>query len=157
MPDPNDITRIWIRLTIDGNSALFLALTSDGNITRQGSGTLGTLNSQLFIGLANPDIFHDLRKQIGPELLSWFGKGLEDPNPRGKVCELKIQLLYAEGKEVATVFRYGAESLGPPPEMADFVTAAVRATDPWFERFQAMAATNKKPMPASKKPWWRFW
>jgi hypothetical protein len=42
------------------------------------------------------------------------------------------------GQELITEWRYGSESQGPPPEVCEFVVAAVEATDPWFEQQKAM-------------------
>jgi len=65
-----------------------------------------------------------------PEFLGWLGKHLQEPQPRGNICELTVGLQDSDGKEWTTAFRYGSESYGPPPEVGQFVFMAVNATNP---------------------------
>ena len=143
MANEKDITAIMVRLLVDGEQSLFIMLGDEGSITRAGTGTVDNRDRELFIGKTDPAIFQQLRQQIGPKLLGWFGQQLADPQPRGKICELTVMLKYANGEESATAWRYGAESQGPPPEVVQFVIAAVNATNPWFEQSNAMSRTPR--------------
>ena len=143
MANEKDIIAIMVRLLVDGEKSLFIMLGDEGSITRGGTGTVDNRDRELFIGRTDPAIFQQLRQQIGPELLGWFGKRLADPQPHGKMCELTVVLKYAKGEESATAWRYGAESQGPPPEVGQFVIAAVNATNPWFEQAKAMSRAGR--------------
>ncbi|HJZ90444.1 MAG TPA: hypothetical protein VKE40_06195 [Gemmataceae bacterium] len=92
----------------------------------------------MFIGRTDPGLFRGLREQITPELLAWCGQSRADPEPKGKVCELTVGFKRASGEELFTGWRYGSESMGPPPEVGQFVVAAVQATDPWFDQQRAI-------------------
>jgi hypothetical protein len=143
MANEKDIIAIMVRLLVDGEKSLFIMLGDEGSITRGGTGAVDNRDRELFIGRTDPAIFQQLRQQIGPELLGWFGQRREDPQPRGKICELTVMLKYANGEESATAWRYGAESQGPPPEVGQFVIAAVNATNPWFEQAKAMSRAGR--------------
>ncbi len=131
MADSNDIAGIVIRLLVEGEHALFIMLGADGCINRMGSGEVDNHEHDMFIGKTDPALFQGLRQQIGPKLFNWFGQQRADPHPRGKICELIVGLKHADGKESWTGWRYGSESLGPPPEVRQFVIAAISATDSW--------------------------
>jgi len=137
MANEKDVFGIMVRLLVDGETSLFIMLGDEGSITRKGTGAVDSRDGELFIGRTDPAIFQQLRQQIGPELLGWLGQRRQDPQPRGKICELTVMLKYANGEESATAWRYGAESQGPPPGVCQFVIAAVNATNPWFEEFKA--------------------
>ena len=127
----------------DSPKTIYYRIFSCGQGPRKGTGAVDGFDGELFIGRTDSAIFQQLRQQIGPELLGWFGQRREDPQPRGKICELTVMLKYANGEESATAWRYGAESQGPPPEVVQFVIAAVNATNPWFEQSNAMSRTPR--------------
>jgi hypothetical protein len=134
----NDLRGVMVTLDIGGEPALFVLLGEDGSINRLGTGAVDNTERDMFIGRTDADLFRQLREQITPELLGWCGQSRADPDPRGQVCELTVGFQRAGGEEVFTSWRYGSQSQGPPPEVAQFVLAAVRATDPWFAQQQAM-------------------
>jgi len=141
MTNQDDIVAIMVRLLVAGEESLFITLGDDGSITRMGTGKVGNRDRELFVGRTGEAMFQRLRQQIGPELLSWLGQQLEDPQPRGQICELTVALKYADGRESATAWRYGTESQGPPPEVVQFVIESINTTNPWYEEFRSMKSS----------------
>jgi hypothetical protein len=129
---------VMVTLKVGGDQSLFSMLGADGSINRVGTGPVNNTERDMFIGRTDPALFLALHEQITPELLAWCGQSRGDPNPKGKVCELTVGFKRTNGEELLTVWQYGSESMGPPPEVGQFVVAAVRATDPWFAQQQAM-------------------
>jgi hypothetical protein len=149
MPTQNDLVGIMIRLLIGGDQALFILLGADGSINRMGTGEANIRERDLFIGKTDPALFNAVQRQITPKLLAWLGDRRSDPQPRGASCELTVGFQQADGTESAMIWCYGAESLGPPPEVREFVIAAVEATNPWFQEQKAMVARNSGRHPDS--------
>jgi hypothetical protein len=71
------------------------------------------------------------------------------------VCELTVGFKKAGGEELMTAWQYGSESQGPPPEICNFVIAAVEATTPWYEQQKAMV--RRAGQQGGDKKWWQFW
>ena len=139
MLNPRDVTGIYVTLNIEGVPSLLVMLGADGSINRFGTGAVDNSEKQMCIGIIPSTLFEKLRSQITDELLGWIG-GRADSNPKGKVCELTIGFMLANKEERTIVFRYGSESMGPPPEVRKFAIAAVEATNPWYEAFKAQTA-----------------
>jgi hypothetical protein len=137
--EQNDIHGILVTLFIAGEQSLFIMLGSDGAINRMGNGSVDNIERDMFIGKIGPELFQQLRDIVSAELLAWCGRQLADPSPQGKTCELTVGFRRANGEELMTKWRYGSESQGPPPEVCQFVVAAVEATSSWFEHQKAMA------------------
>ncbi len=133
-----DFHGIMVTLLVGGEQSLFILLGADGSINRVGTGTAANAKRDMFIGRTDPALFSGLLAQVTPELLAWCGQLRSDAEPHGQVCELTVGFKRASGEELLTVWQYGSESQGPPPEVRQFVVAAVQATDPWFARQQAM-------------------
>jgi hypothetical protein len=138
MDEGEDIHGILVMLLIGGEQSLFIMLGSDGSINRLGTGSVDNAERDMFIGKVGPELFQQLRAKVSQELLGWCGQRLVDPQPQGKICELTVGFQRADGQELTTEWRYGSESQGPPPEVCQFVVAAVEATDPWFEQQKVM-------------------
>jgi hypothetical protein len=134
----DDVCGVMVTLVIGSEQSLFILLGSDGSINRLGTGAVDNTERDMFIGRTDPGLFGQLREQITAELLGWCGQSRADPDPRGQVCELTVGFQRAGGEECLTSWRYGSQSQGPPSEVAQFVLAAVRATDPWFAQQRAM-------------------
>lgn len=130
----DEIHGILVRLLVGGEQSLFIMLGVDGSVTRVGTGAVNNTERDMFIGRTDPVLFRALREQITPGLLAWCGQSRADPEPRGKFCELTVLFKRVSGEELLTAWQYGSESMGPPPEVGQFVVAAVRATDPWFSQ-----------------------
>jgi hypothetical protein len=93
--------------------------------------------------------------RITNELLGRCGQSLSAPEKVGKVCELTVGFKKAGGEELMTAWQYGSESQGPPPEICNFVIAAVEATTPWYEQQKAMV--RRAGQQGGDKKWWQFW
>lgn len=139
---PQGITGVGIALKVDDDLSLFGLLATDGSINRLGTGALHNTEKEMFIGITDPKPFQSLRAQITPELLKWVG-GRADQNLRGKVCELQIYLMLADKTEQSIYFKYGSDSMEPPPEVSRFVTAFMEATNPWYEAQKAMVGKQR--------------
>ena len=137
------IDGIMVNLLVGGEQALFLMLGSDGSATRAGTGSVDNTHRDMFISRETPHMFEKLRARITAELLEWCGSERSAPNPKGRLCELTVGFRLSDGSEQASVWRYGSESQGPPPEVAEWVAAAVEVTDSWFARQQSM--TQRDP------------
>ena len=132
-----------ITLLIEEQQSLFLLLTDDGTVNRMGNGTERDLDGDLFIGIAPLDMFEQLRSLVGPGLLQWMGRQLSDPDPQGKMCRLMVGVRQSDGQEMASVWSYGTESMGPPPDVREFVVAAIEITNPWFEQQRLMVSASQ--------------
>jgi hypothetical protein len=134
----DNIHGMLVKLNISDQPALFVLLAADGTINRLGTGSVNNVENDLFIGVTDLSCFEQLRGKITDELLGWCGQQLADPDPHGEICELTVGFQQADGQSLMTAWRYGSESQGPPPEVCEFVIAAVKATEPWFQKQQAM-------------------
>lgn len=143
----DEIVVIVVVLVIGGEPSLFILVGADGLINRMGSGLVDNFDRQLFIDIGSPDLFVRLRSQITPGVTHWLGQALEAPHSKGKLCELVVRFGYADGRETATVWRYGSESAGPHQEVRDFVIATLEVTEPWFQQWQTRLRSNKPQSP----------
>ena len=140
MVKPEDVTGVAVSLKVGNDISLFALLAADGSINRMGTGTIDNAEKDMYIGVINdPKPFQGLRGEISPDLFKWVG-GRADPSPKGKICELMIGLFLPNKEEWTILFKYGSESLGPPPEVTRLVLAMVEVTDPWYEEFKASMA-----------------
>jgi hypothetical protein len=153
MPKVSDIRAVTISLETGGKTALFILLAADGSINRMGTGAVNNKDKDLFIGVTKKTLFDQLMACLDDGMLKHTG-GYDVPERRGVTCKLSIGFSFTNGKEDGFGFRYGAESSGPPGEIAQFVMKAVELTDPWFEKQKQMV---KGAGPKRKKPWWKFW
>jgi hypothetical protein len=137
MVKPQDITGVAMSLKVDEELSLFALLAADGSINRLGTGAVDNTEKEMFIGVTNdPKPFQNLRGQISPDLFKWIG-GRADQTPKGKICELTIWLFLPNKEESTIYFKYGSESIGPPPEVSRLVLAVIDVTNPWYEQFKA--------------------
>lgn len=144
MVKPEDVTGVAMSLKVDEELSLFALLAADGSINRLGTGTVDNTEKEMCIGvISDPKLFEKLRGQISPDLFKWIG-GRADQSPSGKICELTIWLFLPNKEERTFYFKYGSESIGPPPEVCRLVLAAIEVTNPWYEQFKAGLAKNGK-------------
>jgi len=137
MVKPQDVTGVAMSLKVDEELSLFALLAADGSINRLGTGTIDNREKDLCIGvISDPMPFQNLLAQVSPDLFKWVG-GRADPSPKGKICELMIWLFLPNKEERTIFFKYGCESIGPPPEVSRLVLAMIDATTPWYEQFKA--------------------
>ena len=138
------VAAFTISLEIEKQPALFILLGEDGSINRMGNGSTENAERELFIGKVDPAIFKSVRSHLTKGMLRSLGQGYEAPTPRGSSCELTITFKFKDGSSNGIAFRYGSESEGPPQDVAEFVTAAVRQTDPWYDDFRRNALRRKE-------------
>jgi hypothetical protein len=86
--------------------------------------------------MTDPAIFQAARAHLSTEVFQFLGSTFQMKNPVGTSCKLTIVFQFNDNSSNGLVFLYGAESEGPPTEVADFVRAAVRQTDPWYDIFK---------------------
>lgn len=139
---PSDVMGISITLEIDGDLFLFILVADDGTTNRMGSGTFEDKSRHLFIGKTVPAIFEGVRSHVTRELLQISG-GFEHRDRRGATCDLTVEFKFKDGGESGFRFRYGSESEGPPQEVREFVTEAVRVTEPWYQDFTKRAREHR--------------
>ncbi len=133
----DDVTGVALSLKVDEELSLYALVAADGSINRLGTGTIDNTEKDMFIGvISDPKPFQTLRAQISPDLFKWIG-GRADPSPKGKICELTMWLFLPNKEERTINFKYGSESIGPPPEVCQLVLAAIDVTNPWYEQFKA--------------------
>ena len=138
--EDKDVIGISVGLEIDDKRSLYVLLGADGSINRLGTGTLDNAETGLFIGVTSPAVFESVRSHVSSEMWPLLGHTFNVKNPVGASCKLTILFQFKDGSSSGFIFHYGAESEGPPKEIAELVTAAVRATDPWYEEFKKSVA-----------------
>ena len=132
-----DVHTIGVSLDINAERSLFLLLSADGSINRLRSGTPKNKNPDLFIGITDPAIFESVRSHLTEAMFAeaLLGHTFQFQNPRGAPCKLEVRFFFKDGTSAGGfTFLYGAESEGPPSEVADFVRAAVRETEGWYQQ-----------------------
>lgn len=145
MEATGEVIAIVVVLEVAGRQALLALLASDGTVNRMGSGRVDESDRDMFIGKTAPALFENLRSKITPGVIHFLGQRLAAPNPVGQPCELTVGLRYADGRDVASAWRYGSESHGPHPEIVEFVKQAVQITEPWFQKQKDMVARRSAP------------
>ena len=136
----SDIVAFSITLDVSEKPSLFVLVSSDGTINRMGTGTLENTEQELFIGKGDPAIFEAVRGHFTEAMRELSGQTLESAEPRGIPCKLTITFQLKDGTSSGFALLYGSESAGMPEDIAEFVRAAVRETDPWYERFKQNVA-----------------
>lgn len=137
-----DIYTIGITLDVNAERLLFLLLSTDGSINRQGSGTFKNKNHDLFIGRTpDPAIFGSVRSHLTDDMLrageqaGLLGHTFQFDNQRGAPCKLEVRFFFKDGTSAGSfAYLYGSESEGPPSFLTDLVRAAVCETEPWYQQ-----------------------
>jgi hypothetical protein len=137
-----EIDRLSILLSVFGRPALLLELGADGGVRRMGTGE-GPADGQAYQGTIEPAVFEGLKQRVTDDLLARAGR-YTDPEPEGTPTELTVTF-GAGGEETGLAFRYGSQSTGPPPPLADLVRAAVAETDGWYGRQIGEPARGPRP------------
>ena len=125
-----------------------MTLGADGSIERLGRG-----ENEILTVTGALDLFEELRRMVTPGILRWAGQSCSDPFPRGKACQLVIGFKQGDERETMTRWDYGSESPEPPPEILDFVVAAVETTNPWYRRRKELERRKRRP---SEAPAWHL-
>lgn len=135
MVKQEDVIGLAITIKVEEDLSLLVLLAADGSINRLGTGTVNNTEKEMFIGVADPKLFEIIRPHIDSDVIRWIG-GRTDQAPKGKICELTIWLFLPNKEERIIYFKYGSESIGPPPEVGRLVLAAIEITNPWYEQFK---------------------
>ena len=143
-PRASDIRAFTISLDVEKKPALFILMSDDGSINRMGKGTTDDAERELFIGKTDPAIFKSVCSHLTRRMLKSVGQGHQMLQPLGVPCELTITFKFKDGTSNGIGFAYGAESEGPPNDVAEFVATAVAKTDPWYEEFCRNALRRKQ-------------
>lgn len=138
-----EVVGIAITLKIAETTALFVLLGADGSINRKGTGMLENAEQELFIGRTDPAVFTEVRERITQPLMQRLGSEYKLANPRGAACSLTIMFDFKEKTRNGFRFSYGSESERVPEDVAAFVIAAVKQTDPWYEDFKRNVSRQK--------------
>jgi hypothetical protein len=136
-----DIYTIGITLNVNTEQLLFLLLSMDGSINRQGSGNFKNKNPDLFIGKTDPAIFKSVRSHLTDDMLQageqngLLGHAFQFNDQRGASCKLEVRFFSKDGTSAGSfTFLYGSESQGPPHFLTDLVRVAVHETEPWYQQ-----------------------
>lgn len=148
-----NLSGILVTLHVGDAQALYIMLTAVGAIQRMGSGSEANAENDLFIGKASGELFAELRRCVTSELLQWLGQ-FSDPHPKGKRCRLTIGFRQDDGTELTSQWQYGTDSQGPPPQVSDFVRAALYLTQTWYQEQQKLAPQQQDgaPRPSPTSP-----
>lgn len=140
----SEFDKVLVTLKIKDDTALFILLAEDGTVNRMGDGSASTEKHDMFIGINREPLFGRFMVRVTPEMLMQQG-AYEVPHREGAKCELTLLLGYRGSEKVAGFkFIYGAESQGPPREIADLVRYAVELTTPWHEEQKRAAKLENK-------------
>jgi hypothetical protein len=128
-----------------GKQLLFVALTNDNGVSRMGIGNYSNdpLDNEMFIGKSKDNLFQQARPLISNELLDKMGHAYSLPNPKGEICKLRILLQFSTGESTGIEFIYGAESMGPPPEIGHIATTIVQLTNQWYSQQKDMVRKSR--------------
>jgi hypothetical protein len=127
-----EISIVTISLKVEDKAALFILLAKDGTVNRLGTGSENNTENDLYIAVDSSGLFEKLARQISPELLELKGE-YKSYEIKGKACQLVVGFGFADGTQDGSLWIYGTQSAGPPPEITNFVISAVELTEPWFE------------------------
>jgi hypothetical protein len=115
---------------------LFILVSADRSINRIGSGTFGNKNRDMFIGMT-PDtaVFQSVRSHLTDSVMQDLGMRFQmSENPLGLPCKLTLVFEFNDGKSASLEYLYATQSVGPPKKGQDFVRAAVRETEGWYQQ-----------------------
>jgi hypothetical protein len=141
------IDKALITLEVGNTTALFILLEKGGILHRKGNGNPKT-ELPLKTGISHAGHFEALMITVNEELFNYTGV-INMPGKQGADCQLT--LIFQGPNELDFSFRvlYGADSEGPPKELAEVLINAVKLTDAWY----AGQLNAKEP----EKKWWKLW
>ena len=131
MAKVNGIIAVSISLHVDTQPSLSILLDSDGTVNRMGTGEASNIETDLFIGKSSEPLLPSILSNLTDDMLDYMGS-YDISDKRGPLCKLSIGFQFSDGHTDGFAFFYGAESEGPPFEIAEFVRAAIALTNPWY-------------------------
>jgi hypothetical protein len=137
----SEIAGILVTLETSGEQSLYLMLKDDGTVHRKGN-LLGDLDDDLYIGVAQPDLFSGAVSLVNPD---WLARGglYTQPTTSGPIYQLTVGFSLRGSKEVMIGFRYDSSSIQPPDDILQFVTRVAELTKPWHDAQKSIAKTRK--------------
>ena len=140
------IDKVLITLEVGDKTALLILLAQDGSIHRKGNGNPNSTGLVLAQGISHLGHFEALMMTIDENIFNYTGV-IKQPQPVGNEC--RLSLIFHGRNEIDFSFRvvYGAESEGPPQELAQVLINAVKITEAWYQ-------DQLKP---EEKKWWQVW
>ena len=129
-----DVGDFIVGLDINSEPSLTIRLDARGAIHRCGDGAMKNRSKDYFIGVTDPAIFERVRSHLTEATLQRLGQGFQRQNVRGAPCKLTLIIGFNDGTSRCYEYLYGSESEGPPSDVVDFVRAARRETEGWYER-----------------------
>lgn len=147
------LSGVLVMLEAGGRQALLIRAGEDGTLHRLGTGSIERIDADRFIGKADPETFRKLAEKVTPALRHWMGQSRTHPSPRGEICDLVVALKHADGRESMTAWQFGSLSKWPPPEILDFVDAAIEATESWYREQKGQVELRARQ---GEYEWWQF-
>ena len=151
-----------VSLDVGERNALFIVLMKDGTICRRGNGNPDK-EFEMLKGYSELQHYQAFMMTVNEELFQYSGVFEQTPIV-GTPCKLMIVFSGPDGEEAGFKCNYGADSQGPPREIAELLVNAVKITDPWYEteRQKLVGQTMHGPQisqighaPVEKRKWWQ--
>ncbi len=144
------IDKALLTLEVGNSTPLFILLAKDGTIHRKGNGNPAA-NLPLITGTSEDGHFEALMMTINPHIFTYTGV-IRMPEPVGTECRLTIIFQGRSNIDISFRVVYGADSQGPPIEIAEILINAVKLTDAWYNQ----QLGSQQPGGEEKK-WWQVW
>ena len=142
------IDKVLITLEVGNQTALFILLEKAGVIHRKGNGSPHATELTLKEGVSQQGHFEALMMTVNENLFNYTGV-INMPGRQGTECRLTLIFQGPEGIDYSFRVIYGAESEGPPQELAEILINAVKITDQWYQDNVAANEPGRK--------WWKPW
>jgi hypothetical protein len=131
-----------IEIKVQTETVLVILIHSDGTINRKGDGSQNP-DLPFAIGMGDTrEIFEKLNPLVSNDFENHMNGVFDDPGKKGKECSLEIRL-GMDSKSTGSRFIYGADSMGPPKSVSDFVVKALELTEGWYNRAGKNAEVQK--------------
>ncbi len=144
------IDKALLTLEVGNSTPLFILLARDGTIHRKGNGNPAA-NLPLITGNSTDGHFEALMMTVDEHIFTYTGV-IRMPEKVGTECRLTMIFQGRNGVDISFRVVYGADSQGPPVELAQILINAVKLTDTWYNQQLAL----QKPEGDEKK-WWQVW
>lgn len=131
-----DIEHVHVSLRVNEEQVLAIRFSKSGALNRMGDGSDDPKSRIILMKRVKEPIFDHLIAALSDEILSLVGR-YAFPDPQGDLTQLLITLEGKEEQETGFEFTYGADSVGPPEEIIDFVEYALELSDPYWEEYRA--------------------
>lgn len=148
------IDKCLLSLDVGGKNALLIVLSKDGTICRHGNGNPNA-NLETLKGYSDAGHFEAFMMTVTDQLIGYAGYYEQQPIV-GQTCQLIIALNGPDGAEVNYKCVYGADSQGPPAELAEMLINAVKITEGWYNEEREKLKIQAVNTTVEKKKWWQI-